>query len=602
MYILPKTINHLFLLSLVDIKKHAFHLAQSASKIFEENDFTYASQENFFELFERKFFAEFFFYNYDRIYKANKTRKSTQLKLDAEFDKEKPSTLRLNSLGFKLSKLDTRIRKLETDAHKRLMNPDYAKRKLVRLVMNEMLYIAQKEKSVGAGSVYYAPEMLVNLRKLQKEYNEELLASRAIIIDGQAKSLASFATNANRKVSELYAKTKGLEVLAHEQGMKWAFLTLTAPGEYHPNPSKLRSSSWNKANARASHKYLSDCWKALGKAYSKKGYSMRSGEMFGLRVTEPHKDGCAHWHMVCFYQPRLESLLFDKSEGLFFKKFGHSNKAIQITFGQVEGEGVASAASYCFKYITKALSGDLEDVITKDQNLRKEHTSNSIERIESWRAATGIRAYQPFGIQGLSTIWNATRKLSSQTGLLDSFKDIEQFKHFYILESPFNENDALQELDALPTKEENLKASLSQYDSIDEELSSHLDLQIQLTISNANLHSNISHKCPSRNHLDEELQLTLKLNDFSNGFEQALETEYMFRQLMKSAVSGDWASFYKQYRNYSENLIMNNQQPIQLVRESYLNQYDEIKSKVIGINTGIWVYLFKKYTIVKMKE
>ncbi|WCM64909.1 replication endonuclease [Vibrio parahaemolyticus] len=600
MFVLPGSLNHLFPLPLKKVKNVGVMLSKSANHLHSKNNGQPCSYLELLNLFDNQLFGEFFIFNYDQIVKLTRIQNLMEIKLDGLMNSEGEKKQEIEVTSIILEHLNKRISKLEHKAHIRLMNPDYCKRKIVRLVMNEMLYESQKGKLIGENGIYYAPNILVNFRKLQKEYNAELLASRGIEINGDIKSLATFAINANRKISELYARVKGFEHIARERGMNWAFITVTAPGEYHPNPRSNRTSSWNKKNTKAAHQYLMSCWRAFGKAFAKKGHSMTDSRFFGLRVTEPHKDGCPHWHMLCFYHPDLKDMLFKEKNGLFYSNFAHSKNAIDIEYEKTEssdGQRIASAASYCFKYISKALSGDLEEIKTRNIEQDVESTSNSIERIEAWRAATGIRAYQTFGVTSLSTVWNSMRKVSSSTGQLQSTCDEKQLKRFYIQQTPFCLEQIKMELESLISTTENNALSLSQFDALEDELKDYLALKHDMTVRDAL--SNAEAFSAPNNHIDEEIAMTLTLNDFSNGFNEALEKHQHFMQVMSHAVEGDWGAFYECYQRLSKS---NGFSPVELIKKKYQNCYGETQTKVIGVNTGFRAYLFKQYEIVKINK
>lgn len=636
MFILQSSVDFLFDKSIENIKNIGSSIAYSACYLYDSSNFSaktigeksYADKDSLFSLFESSSFAIHFFYEFDVYHKRVEKRHSLNDELNLLIAKKSNAKVKMSKLSAKIDSLDKKIRQNEINAHKRLMSKSYCRRKIVTLVMSEMLYKSQLNKEIGADSVYYADSLLVSFRKLQKAYNAELLHSKAISVSGSRKSLASFAIDANRKISELYAKTKGFEQIALENDMDWAFVTITAEGKFHPNPqsSKNKKSEWDKylTTAKDAHNSLTKRWRDFGKAAGNKGLSMKSGDFFGLRVTEPHKDGCPHWHMLVFYNPEIRELLFHEKEGLFYSHFSHSKHALKITYGIRDGvgnEGVASAASYALKYITKALAGDLNEVNTIDSNLNTETTTNSIERLEAWRAATGIRAYQTFGIPGLSTLWNSVRKISSHTGLLNHSYDVDSDKkRFYIRENvPFDHENHLSNLSSLLSQSDNEILSLSQFDSYGSDdvdfcfslQSSSLDAlssiveRDNLNIKNGDYYFN-AHAVASYEEsegidiINREISFTIKNNDFSNGFDDAIYAESCFVSLMRHAVAGNWAEFYKfndlmLKKHGSENM------PYSLVRQEYINSYGETEKKVIGINSGMRVYLFKQYTIFNIE-
>lgn len=188
MFKLPSNVNHLFSKPLKEIKSHGGLIAKSATQLFLQNGHSYCKKKDLFSLFDNPAFAELFFYNFDNYVRA-KTKLEKLIVKKASFTSNDQNEI----LETKITEQMLKIRRIEIAAHKRLMNHKYCKRKLVSLVMSEMLYHAQKHKSIGGGKSSYAPDMLVEFRRLQQEYNAEFLASRAIMINGSMKSLASIA-------------------------------------------------------------------------------------------------------------------------------------------------------------------------------------------------------------------------------------------------------------------------------------------------------------------------------------------------------------------------------------------------------------------------
>lgn len=598
MFCLPYSINHLFDATLKQVKKVGYHLSVSANSLYIENGYHHVTGDEFFSLFQKKAHAQFFFYNYDIYHDTTQKLKGVKEKLNQTSTR---AIKKREKLQHKIVLLNHRINELKIDAHKRLMSQAYCKRRMTKFVMSEMLYSAQIQKTIGAKSTAYAPNTLVKFRKLQKQYNAEVLANKFIMVKGKKISLASFVSTTDKKISELYAKIKGFETIANEHDMEWAFITITAPARYHPNPSKPSRTGWNNKSALAAHKELKSYWNAFRKSLSKKEISMDSGQFFGMRITEPHQDGCPHWHLLCFFQPELKDLLFNEKEGLLPKKFSHSKSAVKTVFGKMDtvgSEGVASAATYCFKYLTKSLGGEMDELVTANIEQKPDVAIDGIERIEAWRAATGIRAYQLFGMKGLSNVWNSIRKISSQIPYVEINFNKEGKRGYSIFEAPFEADNYQEVLDRVVNGDNVFDKSLEQYDALDEKEKSFFDDQLEAAFTN--IDSNVLTLPSAENSKKEkELMLSIELNDYSDGFVRAYENDYKFRTLMKHAIAGDWATFYKSYAELSDRNQCKDIPPISLVYEEYTNQYKEKKRKVIGVNTGLWVYLFKRYTIFK---
>ena len=154
----------------------------------------------------------------------------------------------------------------------------------------------------------------------------------------------------------------------------------------------------------------SEKWEAFGKDLSNstnKIYKSK-GDIFGFRVVEPHRDATSHWHVLLFVSPRN----LGKTMKLCRKHFAHSNRALDIDLIRTKKEdsNAATPTSYMTKYLVKtvAIKQYIKDVKTDNEDAI---CSDAMDRIDAWRSATGIRAYQKFGILAGVTKWRFLRKL-----------------------------------------------------------------------------------------------------------------------------------------------------------------------------------------------
>ncbi|EPB6721858.1 replication endonuclease [Vibrio fluvialis] len=586
MYRLSPDLSHLFETDLANIKS----IGNLISKNFAENKKVTVSQMR--EAFYRQEHFEFFFYQYKRYALLNR-------KLDSY--KEKMTYLSQRAiksrelLSEKILATTHKIKLVEEAALKRLQSPDYCRRKMVKLVYLEMLYVGQKNKELGGDSgKSIATDNMVELRISQNKYNRDLLSKKAIIVNGKAISLLSFADMSRKKASELFAKVKGLETIAEEQSFGWAFLTMTAPAHLHANPTSKDQKNWSRQRLKAAHEFLTNRWAAFGKKLANDNVPMKSGAMFGVRVVEPHKDGTPHWHMVVFYNKSLEPYLFDNESGMFQRFFRHAAPALKVVIGKVSGEGredVASASSYAFKYILKSLAVDFlnTDFQISDENLNVTAIESAVNRLEAWKAAVNVRAYQVFGVSSNAGAWNAVRKVASKTGKLAMRPEDNNGVSYFIEEGYFDSELADAYLKQLPSSSENEKRSLEQYEYYLQSLkesgyyyreNEYFDVEnSSVMFDEASTHSSLPE------HVRMHIELNGNLNDYDAG-----SKEINTMKFVKAAVMGDYATFIK--------LFSNNK--IELIYESYLNKYREKKKKVIGVNFGTCVHLFERYEIVNM--
>jgi len=236
------------------------------------------------------------------------------------------------------------------------------------------------------------------------------------------------------RAAELYALSKGLETYMATQGRVALFVTLTAPAHYHPNPANGQS-TWDGSSVTDSHIWFTQQWARLRTDLKNNGIRMD-----GMRVTEPHKDGAEHWHVLIYARP--DDL--DTIKASIARRFAHSPKAIRFEEVSCEpnNKKKASPASYMQKYILKALTltaatdghdtdgHDTDDTDTEapddgisshrqDTGARAAATSGhdtaGAAAADAWRSTWSIRGFQFFGLlYGKQTLWRELRRLNQQ--------------------------------------------------------------------------------------------------------------------------------------------------------------------------------------------
>ncbi|EHH3732196.1 TPA: replication endonuclease [Vibrio parahaemolyticus] len=535
--------------------------------------------------FSKQSYIEFFYFEYDK-------KSSHEAKLEEFYNtKYCLSVLGYNGLSLQkdIIKYENKLQKVNSTALLRFQSKKYMRRKFVQFILSEMLYDAQRKKKLGCKTNNsYATKRMTKYRQMQREHNAKFLAKKAISVNKKLVTLNNFANNAQKKVCELYSKVKGMQEYAEELGYDWAFVTITAPAFYHPNPVKGRF-SWSGENAKKAQQYFLEKWSAFGKDIAKKGYPMKEGTMFGLRVVELHQDGCPHWHIVVFYDPCLASdnlIKLVDNDGIFAKHFASDSAyALKIVKGKriFDGESrqaVASAASYSFKYILKAVGADILDDFSTNSTI--EDTKNieaGIEKIEAWKAALNIRSYQTFGFSGSSSSWNATRKIAKQTGHLSS-ETIDNKLIYSFNRLPINQLTLTDELDSLLTSSEMFDLNMSQLDSVENH-----DASISIASEAVCVDT---HEALLKD-LSESLSMHIELNGHLNDID-SLSKENEMLTIIQHSVHNNYCEFIKACKEYS----------IEIIYQTYENEYNETKKKAIGINAGSQVYLFEKYDIIEV--
>ena len=117
----------------------------------------------------------------------------------------------------------------------------------------------------------------------------ELQSSDGDVIDLIEAVKSGMANPANRR-NELMLRIRETEELADEMGYVAMFYTITCPARFHAN-----ASTWDGSTPKDAQNYLTTTW-----ARARAKLNRRGLKYFGVRVVEPHADGCPHWHMMLF--------------------------------------------------------------------------------------------------------------------------------------------------------------------------------------------------------------------------------------------------------------------------------------------------------------
>ncbi|MEZ9717353.1 replication endonuclease [Vibrio cyclitrophicus] len=280
-----------------------------------------------------------------------------------------------------------------------------------------------RQKNASFEFSEYAGQRSIEKRIQQLDYRDNYLKSK-YIRDG--KTAYDLQKKDSSKAAESYLEMLAMEEKAKELEYKFLFITPTCPPEYHSNSAKgSKKSKWKKHSARQSNEFLQNQYRKLGKSFDKKiGSGLRFGiennGAFGKKVVEPHKDGCAHWHIILFCSPEK----IERYKKLFMHFFSRKNKNNQEYGCEIREQGKdefgkkikgneASPASYILKYMQKTQNVRMEDGnIIDDDNIA----------VDAWKHATRIRTQSNFGINGVKTKFAQCRALANKNR--DLFFDI----------------------------------------------------------------------------------------------------------------------------------------------------------------------------------
>lgn len=267
----------------------------------------------------------------------------------------------------------------------------------------------------------YVSEINLERRREQRKKNAESLQNTALENQfGDEFSLLELVekSNANPKIrrAELMVRIAGDELIAREYGYSAEFVTVTAPSRFHsvlsrscePNP-KYDGSTPKDAQA-----HLQKCW-----ARCRSALSRRAIPIFGIRIAEPHHDGCPHWHFLLFMPRELSNgrSTVSRFRALIRRYFWKQCDALEPGAKQNRCKFVSidwkrgSAAAYVAKYVAKNIDGF--GVETDRHGTPGQATA---ARVDAWASTWGIRQFQHIGGAPVG-VWRELRRIQTNEGL-----------------------------------------------------------------------------------------------------------------------------------------------------------------------------------------
>ncbi|MEH6729707.1 MAG: replication endonuclease [Pseudoalteromonas distincta] len=291
------------------------------------------------------------------------------------------------------------------------------------------------------------------------------------------KAVEAGIANPENMRNELMLRIRETEELADEMGYTGGFYNITAPSRFHAN-----SPTWDGSTPKEASQYLN--W-----LYSQARAKLDRLEIpyFGLRVAEPHADGCTHWHMLLWmptrYYDKVNHLLrryftrddrevfferfknrkkyraqytksrriwgLNKSKGIYtrepIKNYNPSSPrytAIKMLPAKVGKDGKKSggAAAYVAKYVSKNIDGF---ALANEYDAETgEKLTQAVNPVKAWASTWGIRQFQ-FQKSPSITIWRELRRVREEVQGNEQLEQVRQaadkgdFKTFVTLMGGF---------------------------------------------------------------------------------------------------------------------------------------------------------------------
>ena len=212
----------------------------------------------------------------------------------------------------------------------------------------------------------------------------------------------SSISNPRIRRSEMMTQLRGISDWAESKSQDALFVTLTAPSRMHRCSAKgVRNPNYDGSTVRFAQAYLKKVWARIRAQLKRQNI-----DFFGMRVAEPHQDGCPHWHLLIFSAPAHQSTIQEIMFNHALADSPEENGALEhrIKF-QACDKSKGSPIAYMAKYVSKNIDGY---GLTTDEEGIEIETAN--QNIIAWARIHRIRQFQFFGCPPRG-VWRELRAL-----------------------------------------------------------------------------------------------------------------------------------------------------------------------------------------------
>lgn len=262
--------------------------------------------------------------------------------------------------------------------------------------------------TVGRGGADYADSYSVARWRERQASAKTWAEKRDVVIDmGDGKEIRVplsevIESAAKGNLAQLYAMHLGVDEWAKKEGLTPIFLTLTLPPEYHPNPTHGRA-GWNpRFLPDVADAALMRLWANFRARLAKA--NIRAD---GLRVVEPHRDGCPHLHAQIYVAPEAVQKVDMILQALRPEPVPGRRRATTLT---IIDTNRGSAPTYVLKYLLKARNNSEAAKAAAGGNAGEDgdHLA-SHDGVRAWASERTIRRFAWVGLHGVNAIWRAIR-------------------------------------------------------------------------------------------------------------------------------------------------------------------------------------------------
>ncbi len=267
-------------------------------------------------------------------------------------------------------------------------------------------HLAAALGTVGRGAAPYADDYSLARWQERREAAAAWAATHALTgADGTAVPMSKvIAGSHHAQKARLYAMMLGVDDLAQRRALTPIFITVTVPPEWHPSPTVGRR-TWTPD--RAPHLADAELRRTWGRLRTR--LDDHDVATLGLRVWEPHRDGCPHAHALLYVEQDQVEVVDEALQAVCPEPvpppLDSEGKPRRVASQLVVVDRTrASPATYVAKYILKACAG----MPGYAERAGGEGEDDQLAHYERHRATASERSWRRFawlGVHGVQRVW-----------------------------------------------------------------------------------------------------------------------------------------------------------------------------------------------------
>jgi len=212
-------------------------------------------------------------------------------------------------------------------------------------------------------------------------------------ISGTIKPLRDFIVSANHNPNRYYAlvqnRVNSIMKIAKERNLLPVFMTITLPSKYHKckqdkNGNLVANPKYDGITTpKEANKLLTEQFRLLRNDRSFRKDNVSKDNRIYIRVTEPHKDGTPHAHILLF----VPSESIPKIVKAFHRLFPQKTNKIETN--------IKNPVGYMMKYVLKLLPKSKDKQISiNDKYLNAWYSCHNILRFSTSRTLIPLYVYK----------------------------------------------------------------------------------------------------------------------------------------------------------------------------------------------------------------